>query len=173
VAALPSSVAREAQRVRLAGSILYPYWSAPVTVRVRAPLLGERSRQAAVVVDGVTGEIRIPPPALRVRSQAPSDVLAVGTHEYDRAEIDPTRVRYAVLAYAGRRLRSWLNVHVDVGKFEPVYKELLLFDVAFRGGGRARISLDTITGEYGLLPPTATDTLEEGSNACRCCASKS
>jgi hypothetical protein len=168
VTELPLQVRRESERVDPVGVVLYPYWVVDVDVHVTAFLLPGIVRHWQAAVDGVTGRPYTlqHQPAVTVRDPARRDaratrVLIVTPFALQRADLDRGYLERALQHYASRRFRSWRNVRVAIGDATPVYKELRVFDVAFRNGASALLALDTITGDYGVAPAGVLAGIEE------------
>ncbi|MDQ7819353.1 MAG: hypothetical protein QN173_08875 [Armatimonadota bacterium] len=150
-------VTTSAVAVEPAGTVFYPYWDVEAWIRVEAPLLlPPVSRRWRIAVDGVSGELVVPPPLLEIED-APGDPflgdLQVVAFAVRAADLYRHDVRQALWQYASRRVRSWMNVRVELGEARPVYKELRLYKVTFRTGTTVLLALDTITGEYSVVPP--------------------
>jgi len=155
VTELPAAVQQEAETIERLEVVLYPFWEVDVAVRVKAPLLPAVTRLWRVAVDGITGMPVTVPPGLEVVDgplHAAPAVRRAGFAVTGEA-CDHERMRRVLWEYASRRVRSWMNVSIDLGSASPVYKELHLFAVTFRDGTGARLALDTITGEYGVAAP--------------------
>ena len=54
-----------------------------------------------------------------------------------------------------------MNVSVEIGEVNSVYKELRLFSVGFRNRSAAVLALDTVTGEYGVAPPDVAEMFSD------------
>jgi len=67
------------------------------------------------------------------------------------SDIDYNCIHRAAIDQVGRKLRSWMNVKTEICQAELVYKEIMIFDVQFNNKSSATISLDTLTGEYGIV----------------------
>jgi hypothetical protein len=154
-------VESEARQIVHAGAVLYPYWLVDVRVNVKAPLLPRATRQWRVAIDGINGQPLILAPGQAVSERALHDesdppgsrVVSVTPFEVTYGDLDHGRLYKTLLPHIARRLRSWMNVSLEFGGAQPVYKELRLFDVHFQSGTRAVLALDTVTGEYGVAPP--------------------
>jgi hypothetical protein len=149
-------VGSHAAAVEPAGVVLYPFWDVEALVHVKAPLLPAVTRRWRVAVDGVTGAPAVLQPDLEVvdggpTDLAPRDPLVVG-FALQAEDLNQPALQRLLWQYASRRLRSWMNVRVELGTARPVYKELRLFSVTFRNGSTALLALDTISGEYGVVP---------------------
>lgn len=154
VAELPVAVRQEAEAIEHLETVLYPFWEVDVAVRVKAPLLPAVTRLWRVAVDGITGTPVTVPPDLEVVDEPLDGAPAVNVAGFGVTveALDQERMRRVLWEYASRRVRSWMNVSIDLGSARPVYKELRLFAVTFHDGTGARLALDTITGEYGVAP---------------------
>lgn len=160
VVELPPAVLREAREVEPLGTMLYPYWLVEVHVSVKGPLLPRANKRMKAAVDGVTGVpsvIRADMPVLERDPQGGGGgrsewVVAATPFALPEKDLDRSRLRQALLPYVSRRLRSWMNVGVEIGEVRPVYKELRLFSVRFLNRSEAVLALDTVTGEYGVAP---------------------
>ncbi len=157
---LPAVVGSHALAIEPAGVVLYPFWEVEARVHVKAPLLPAVTRHWRVAVDGVTGAPAVLQPDVEVvdevRDPGSPDPLVVA-FALQAEDLKQPAVQRLLWQYASRRLRSWLNVRVELGAARPVYKELRLFSVTFRNGSRALLALDTISGEYGVVPPRGPD----------------
>jgi hypothetical protein len=163
VAELPPPVRKDAREIRPMGTLLYPYWMVDVRIHVGRLFLPRVTKQWRAVVDGLTGMPSVLQPGLVVSERtfergapaSPAGPITVTPFALAAEDIDRSRLQQTLWPYVSRRLRSWLNVDVEIGAASPVYKELRLFDVDFLNGSRALLALDTLTGEYGVAPPAA------------------
>ncbi len=160
VLALPQVVQSEARDIAPAGTLLYPYWLVDVRVNVKAPLLPGATRRWRVAIDGINGQPLMLAPEQAISEHAPLDAggppgsqaVSVTPFEVAYGDLDHGRLYKTLLPHIARRLRSWMNVSLEFGDAQPVYKELRLFDVHFNSGTRVVLALDTVTGEYGVAP---------------------
>jgi hypothetical protein len=167
VTELPPPVHKEAREIRPLGVLLYPYWLVDVRVHIGRLLLPRVSKQWQAAVDGVTGIPSVLQPGLKVvdcRLDGATPGIAgrplgVAPFVLRVEEIDRDRLQRTLWPYVSRRLRSWVNVDVEIGSARAVYKELRLFRAAFRNGSSALLALDTLTGEYGVAPSVASAVL--------------
>ncbi|MDR7520106.1 MAG: hypothetical protein QN123_11145 [Armatimonadota bacterium] len=155
VTELPPAVRQAAEAVERLEIVLYPFWEVDVAVRVKAPLLPAVTRLWRVAVDGITGAPVTVPPQLEVMDEPLDAARAERQVDFAVAveSLDQERMRRVLWEHASRRVRSWMNVSIALGAARPVYKELHLFAVTFRDGAGARLALDTLTGEYGVVAP--------------------
>ncbi len=163
VVELPPAVLREAEEIEPLGTMLYPYWVVDVQVSVKGPFLPRANKRMKAAVDGVTGVpsvIRADMPVFDRDAQGGGSrserILATTPFTLSEKGLDRSRLRQALLPYVSRRLRSWMNVGVEVGEVRPVYKELRLFLVRFPNRSEAVLALDSVTGEYGVAPSDVT-----------------
>lgn len=160
VVELPPAVLKEAQEVEPLGTMLYPYWLVEVHVSVKGPLLPRANKRMKAAVDGVTGLPSVIGADMPVVERNPQGgggnlserVLCATPFALPEEDLDRGRLRQALLPYVSRRLRSWMNVSVEIGEARPVYKELRLFAVRFLNRSEVVLALDTVTGEYGVAP---------------------
>jgi hypothetical protein len=167
VTELPPPVLGEAREITPLGAILYPYWLVDVRVHIGRFVLPRVSKQWQAAVDGVTGIPSVLQPGLRVVDCPIDDAqpgsagrhLGVTPFALRAEDIDRNRLQRALWPYVSRRLRSWVNVDVEIGAARPVYKEVRLFEAHFHNGSSALLALDSLTGEYGVAPPAAAALL--------------
>jgi hypothetical protein len=167
VTELPPQVLKEAREIRPLGTFLYPYWLVDVRVHIGRLLLPRVSKQWQAAVDGVTGIPSVLQPGLRVVDCRLDDAepgplpryLGAAPFALRAEDIDRDRLQRTLWPYVSRRLRSWVNVDVEIGSARAVYKELRLFQADFHNGSSALLALDSLTGEYGVAPPAAAALL--------------
>lgn len=147
VTELPQGVVRESKRISHEPSLFYPYWLVPVQMRVKLPFLPARENRAEVAVDAFSGGAGISP---RIGTRDEAAVKLPALPAFSDVVCGET-----VLQVAGSRLpsklRMWGAVKSTVDQARIVCKELRVFRIEFKNGTSARIALDTLSGDYGVL----------------------
>ena len=141
--------------------IFYPYWLANLQVIFTLPLLGDRSREASAVVDGLSGNVQLISDEINMKRRSSmrkhsSECVPFVVH---KKKIDENHLRRAALAHHSRSMRNWMNISVQVQSYDVLFKELQLYTVKFADTEkRQTVAFDTLTGQYGLIS-TETEKL--------------
>lgn len=147
VTELPMSVTSESRGVACEPSLFYPYWLVPVHMRVKLPFLPARESRTEIAIDAFSGGTGISP---RTETRDEASVTLPELPSFSDVANGET-----VLQVAGSclrpKLRMWGGVESTIEQAHIVCKELRVFKVEFKNGTTARIALDTLSGNYGVL----------------------
>lgn len=148
---LPQLVQQESSSIELTGITCYPYWLLDALIYIKAPLLSRVTRRWIVAVDAISGAISVPPPMPPFMTEDSGEGLNIIEPIFTLAGIDHNRLQRMAVDQVGRKLRSWMNVKVEIERSRLVYKEIRMFHVTFKNNSSTRMALDSLTGEYGIV----------------------
>lgn len=149
VTELPMNVTKESRNISREPSLFYPYWLVPVRTRVKLPFLPARESRAEVAVDAFNGGTGISP---RVGTKEEAAVNLPPLPDFPDVS-DGETVLQVSDSCLPPKLRMWGRVESTMEQARLICKELRVFNVEFKNGASARIALDTLSGNYGVLKP--------------------
>lgn len=152
VTELPAEVADNARESRVFGRYFYPYWLLELEAAVKFPFIAPRRERLLLAVDAVNAGAGFPPPDCFCETEAEADEIV--SPKISKEELDGARISQMIRFGMRKRARAWSDISYTVGGVALVYKESLLWRVSFANGSESGISLDTLTGEYGIIPLT-------------------
>ena len=91
-----------------------------------------------------------PPPEGVYETEAAAEEVV--TPRISKEELDGARIPQMIRFGMRKRARAWSDIGYAVSDIGLVYKENLLWRVRFLNGTESGVSLDTLTGEYGIIP---------------------
>ena len=150
VTELPAEVAGIACEAGEFGRYFYPYWLLDLAVSVKFPFIAPRRERLLLAVDAVNSGAGFPPPGGIYETEADEDEL-VSPH-IAKDELDGARLSQMIRFGMKKRARAWSDISYAINGIELVYKECSLWRVRYSNGSESGISLDTLTGEYGIIP---------------------
>lgn len=150
LAELPSRVSEEAAYFELEGRYFSPFWLVSLDLSVKYPLMKRSVSSGCLAVNAVTGDIAYPPLARAEELETSESELVRPRVSWK--DVDGSRYMQAVSGFVHKRARVWADISYDICSASLVYKAALMWRVKFKNGSECRIALDTLTGEYGVVP---------------------
>ena len=150
VTELPAEVADNLSEAGRCGRYFYPYWLLDLEVSVKFPFIAPRRERLLLAVDAVNSGAGFPPPEGVYETEAAAEEVV--TPRISKEELDGARISQMIRFGMRKRARAWSDIGYAVSDIGLVYKENLLWRVRFLNGTESGVSLDTLTGEYGIIP---------------------
>ncbi|MCD8233614.1 MAG: hypothetical protein LUC51_04375 [Cloacibacillus porcorum] len=150
VTELPAEVADNLSEAGRCGRYFYPYWLLDLEVSVKFPFIAPRRERLFLAVDAVNSGAGFPPPEGVYETEAAAEEVV--TPRISKEELDGARISQMIRFGMRKRARAWSDIGYAVSDIGLVYKENLLWRVRFLNGTESGVSLDTFTGEYGIIP---------------------
>lgn len=151
VTELPRFVTESSRSVSRGQSLYYPYWLVPVAMSVKLPFLPPREKLAEVAVDAFRGSASLAPRGGRERVGLPPNNLRCGVIPSFRETVDEGVVLRVAHSLLPSKLRMWGVNASEIGEARLVFKELRVFEVELKDEVMATLTLDTLSGEYGVV----------------------
>ena len=147
---LPKSVLACVVRSEEFGRYFYPFWLLELEVSIKFPFAKPRCGPLVVMLDAITGGA-VTPPLLDCHDEEAfsSEIL---TPKIRIEDMNKARMEQIVRLSIRKRTRALASIKYDIKQAELVYKESALMRVLYKNGQEGGLALDTLTGEYGILP---------------------
>lgn len=153
VTKLPRFVTNKDHSATHRESLYYPYWLVPIAISVKLPFLPLQKKFVWVAVDAFRGSANLAPGGGRGCTLFSVCGLRLADIPSFLEMTDEGVISRVAHSSLPAKLRMWSMATSEIGEARLVFKELMVFEIEFENGGAATLTLDTLSGEYGVVCP--------------------